>query len=99
WPVNGTEETLNRITLAEVQGFYGREYSPSQGTLTIFADSTLEQATALVQTHFETWKKGTVTARSTKKPSPVERRTVQLIEKDLTQATIVLGHVGFSWAH
>ena len=34
WPVNGTEETLNRITLADVQGFYGREYSPSQIILT-----------------------------------------------------------------
>ena len=28
WPVNGTEETLNKITLADVQAFYGREYSP-----------------------------------------------------------------------
>lgn len=99
WPVNGTEETLNKITLADVQSFYGREYSPSQVILAIVGDVTLEQATALVQTHFETWKKGVATTRSTKKPSPVERRTVQLIEKDLTQSTIVLGHGGLPRAH
>ncbi len=99
WPVNGTEETLNKITLADVQAFYGREYSPSQVILTIVGDVTIEQATALVQTHFGAWKKGTTTARNTKKPSPIERRTVQLIEKDLTQSTIVLGHGGLPRAH
>jgi zinc protease len=99
WPVNGTEETLNKITLADVQTFYGREYSPPQVILTIVGDITLEQATTYVQTHFGAWKKGAATARSTKKPSPVERKTVQLIEKDLTQSTIVLGHGGLSRTH
>ncbi|MEY4704718.1 MAG: hypothetical protein RL042_914 [Nitrospirota bacterium] len=99
WPVNGTEKTLNKITLADVLAFYGREYSPPHVILTIVGDVTLEQATALVQTHFGAWKKGTTTARNQKKPSPVERRTVQLIEKDLTQSTIVLGHGGLARAH
>jgi zinc protease len=99
WPVNGTEETLNKITLADVQTFYGREYSPSQVILTIVGDITLEQATALVQTHFGAWKKGAATTRNMKKPSAVERKTVQLIEKDLTQSTIVLGHGGLSRTH
>ncbi|MDP1946182.1 MAG: pitrilysin family protein [Nitrospirota bacterium] len=99
WPVTGTEETLNKISLADVQSFYGREYSPSQVIITVVGDITLEQATALVQTHFGAWKKVAMTARNTKKPSPVERRTVQLIEKDLTQSTIVLGHGGVSRAH
>jgi len=99
WPVNGTEETLNKITLADVQTFYAREYSPSQVILTIVGDITLEQAAAFVQTHFGAWKKGTSIARNTKKPSPVERKTVQLIEKDLTQSTIVLGHEGLSRTH
>jgi zinc protease len=99
WPANGTEETLHKITLADVQAFYGREYSPSQIILTIVGDITLEQATALTQTHFGAWKKGTVAARNMKNPSPVERRMVQLIEKDLTQSTIVLGHAGIPRTH
>ena len=99
WPVNGTEETLHKITLADVQAFYGREYSPSQIILTIVGDITLEQATALTQTHFGAWKKGAVAARNMKNPAPVERRTVQLIEKDLTQSTIILGHAGIPRTH
>jgi zinc protease len=67
--------------------------------LTIVGDITFEQATALAQTHLGAWKKGAVPARNMKNPAPVERRTVQLIEKDLTQSTIVLGHAGIPRTH
>lgn len=96
WPVNGTEDTLGKITLADVQGFYNKEYLPNQVILTIVGDITVEQATALVQTHFSTWKKGTPQARTVKKPVAIDKKAVQLIEKDLTQSTIVLGHGGIS---
>ena len=96
WPVNGTEETLRKITLADVQSFYGKEYLPNQTILTIVGDVTVEQATALVQTHFGSWKKGPVQPRSAKKQAAIDKKVVQLIEKDLTQSTIVVGHLGIS---
>ena len=96
WPVNGTEETLGKITLADVQAFYAKEYLPSQVILTIVGDITAEQATTLVQTHFGSWKKGVVQPRTVKKPAVIDKKTVQLIEKDLTQSTIVIGHPGIS---
>ena len=96
WPVNGTEETLGKITLVDVQAFYAKEYLPSQVILTIVGDITAEQATTLVQTHFGSWKKGVVHPRTVKKPAVIDKKTVQLIEKDLTQSTIVIGHPGIS---
>ncbi|OQW32975.1 MAG: hypothetical protein A4E19_06400 [Nitrospira sp. SG-bin1] len=96
WPVNGTEDTLGKITLADVQNFYAKEYLPNQSILTIVGDVTVEQATALVQTHFGAWKKGVVPPRPAKKPAAIDKKTVQLIEKDLTQSTIVIGHPGIS---
>lgn len=96
WPVQGTEDTVGKITLADVQSFYAREYLPNQVILTIVGDLSVEQATALVQAHFGNWKKGTPQTRTTKKPAAVEKKSVQLIEKDLTQSTIVLGHGGIS---
>jgi zinc protease len=99
WPVNGTEETLTKVTLGDVQAFYAREYQPSQIILTIVGDVTVEQVTALVQTHFGGWKKGVTPQRAIKDPSPIKRKTVQLIEKDLTQSTIVLGHGGIQRAN
>lgn len=96
WPVNGTEDTLAKITLADVQGFYTKEYLPNQIILTIVGDVTLDQATTLVQTHFGSWKKGPTQNRTVKKPGAIEKKAVQLIEKDLTQSTIVVGHGGIS---
>lgn len=96
WPVNGTEETLGKITLADVQTFYAKEYLPNQVILTIVGDVTAEQATALVQTHFGSWKKGAVQSRTAKKPAVIDKKVAQLIEKDLTQSTIVIGHSGIS---
>ncbi len=96
WPVNGTEETLGKVTLADVQGFYAKEYLPNQVILAVVGDVTVEQATALVQTHFGAWKKGNTPARTVKKPGAIDKKAVQLIDKDLTQSTIVLGHGGIS---
>ncbi len=40
WPLNGTEESMSKITHADVVGFYAREYTPSQVILTIVGDVT-----------------------------------------------------------
>jgi len=96
WPVNGLEKTVQKITLADVRKFYAKEYLPNQTILAIVGDITLEQATDLVQTHFGGWKNKKAPARTTKKPRAVTRKSVQFIEKDLTQSTIVLGHGGIS---
>lgn len=96
WPANGTEESLSKITLSDIQQFHAREYLPNQTILSIVGDLTQDQAAALVNTHFGSWKKGTPAPFAAKKPTPIERKMVQLIEKDLTQSTIILGHTGIS---
>lgn len=96
WPLNGTEESLSRINLTDVVNFYTKEYTPGQTILTVVGDVTAEQVSELVQTHFGTWKKSPSPARATKKTSRIDRRTVELIEKDLTQSNVILGHGGIS---
>lgn len=96
WPVNGTEDTLGKITPSDVQTFYAKEYLPNQIILAIVGDISVEQVTTLVQTHFGSWKKGVVQPRTVKRPAVIDRKIVQLIEKDLTQSTIVIGHPGIS---
>jgi zinc protease len=92
----GTEESLNKITHADVVGFYSREYIPSQVIVTIVGDITLDQVSGLVQTYFGGWKKAAAPSRNLKNPAAVEKKTVQLIEKDLTQSNVILGHSGIS---
>ena len=96
WPANGTEETLPRITKSDVREFYGREYLPNQTILSIVGDLTADEARALVTRHFAGWKKGPLPARAAATPNAIEKPVERLIEKDLTQTTIMLGHLGIS---
>jgi zinc protease len=96
WPVNGTEETLPSIAKADLQEFLAREYLPNQTILTIVGDITVEQARAQVARHFGGWKPGAPPARAAASPKPIDKPIVRLIDKDLTQATIMAGHLGIS---
>lgn len=96
WPVNGTEASVPKITRVDILTFFLREYRPSQTILTIVGDITVEQARQLVTTHFGSWKRGASPVRTADTPRPLEKPVVRLIEKDLTQSTIMLGHVGIS---
>lgn len=96
WPVNGTEETLSAISRADVQAFHAREYLPNQTILAIVGDVTVEQARSLMAKHFGAWQKGPTPERTAAVPAAIEKPVVQLIDKELTQTTLVLGHVGIS---
>lgn len=94
WPVNGTQETLASITLEDIRGFYQQEYLPNQTILSIVGDITLDQAKAMVAKHFSAWKRGTVPPRKYGQPTKITEPIVKQIERNLTQSTILLGHVG-----
>ncbi len=96
WPVNGTEESVPKIARADIQNFFSHEYLPNQTIMAIVGDIPVEQARKLVAKHFGSWKRGTLPSRTVARPALIEKPTVRLIEKDLTQATIMLGHVGIS---
>jgi zinc protease len=99
WPVAGTETTLPTITKTDLLDFYRREYLPNQTILVIVGDITLDEAKALVATHFGRWAQGSPSARQAGTPQPVAKNVSRLIDKDLTQATIMLGHVGINRAN
>lgn len=99
WPVNGTKESLAKISRSDIRNFFSKEYLPNHSILTVAGDITLEQVKARVAKHFGDWKRGTPSPRKYRKPAPIRKPVFQLIDKDLTQSTIVLGHLGMKRAH
>lgn len=99
WPVNGTEETLASVTRKDVREFYGREYLPNQTILTLVGDITVEEARALAAKHFGPWKRAQAPPRIATPAAPVTKPVIKLIQKELSQATIMLGHHGISRAN
>jgi zinc protease len=96
WPVTGFEDTVSHIEWRDVQHFYTREYLPNQTILVIVGDVTVEQATGLARTHFGSWKAGPAPVQPARKPPSLDKKVVRLIDKDLTQSTVVLGHGGIN---
>lgn len=96
WPVTGTEESLPKIKRADLVQFYNREYLPNQTILTVVGDVTVEQVRVQIAKRFTAWKRAENGSRLLPTPHPLEKPVVRLIEKDLTQATILMGHVGIS---
>lgn len=96
WPVNGTEDTLPSISRADVQAFHAREYLPNQTIVAVVGDVTVEQARSLIDKYFGAWPKGPAPARAAVSPAAIDKPVVELIDKELTQTTLVLGHVGIS---
>ena len=96
WPVTGTEESLGTITREDVQHFHTREYLPNQTILVVVGDISEARAKALIAKYFASWTRGDIPARQISSPLPINRPITQLIDKDLTQATIMLGHLGIS---
>lgn len=52
-----TEESINKITLKDVQDFYNKYYAPDNAYLVIVGDVTMKEVKPLVEKAFDGWKK------------------------------------------
>ncbi len=93
-PANGTEETLGRISRKDVVRFYQTYYHPSRTIMAIVGDLREFEALDLVNKHFAKWTGKGNALPNFSPPAPLDRPVLKLIDKDLTQANILLGHVG-----
>ena len=96
WPIVGTEEGLAKVTRADVVAFHQREYLPNRTIFVLAGDMTPDEARKLVEEHFGAWKQGEPGARPAAMPAPIEKTVTKLIDKDLSQTTIIVGHLGIN---
>lgn len=55
-----TEETVNNVTLEDVNNFYKERFKPSNGYILFSGDISEKQAKSLLKKYFEDWDKGSV---------------------------------------
>ena len=96
WPVNGTHESLSNITRRDAHDLFSRHYLPNQAILVIVGDINAHEARALVLKYFGNWQQRKLSARAHPRPRPLSQPLTKLIDRELTQSTILLGHVGIS---
>lgn len=94
WPMDGTEESIARITREDVQNFYRALYAPNNAVMAVTGDVGREELQALIRKYFAGWSRKDIPGPAVIAPQAGEKPTVIKINKALTQATILLGHPG-----
>jgi zinc protease len=97
--VEGMEETVPKIQRQDVVNFHNTYYRPNNTILAIVGDLTQEEAEALIKQYLNRWEKKKIPAvEIPKAPYPTPRK-VEIIDKGLTQANILLGQLGIARAN
>ena len=94
-PVEGTKESLPKLTREAIIRFYRSYYHPNNAILTVVGDITENEMKEKLLHHLAKWP----TAEIPKVPFITtfekEQKTVK-IDRGITQANIILGHAGIS---
>lgn len=93
-PVEGTEATVPKIQRADITKFYDTYYRPNNAILAVVGDVTEAELMALVDAEFGGWEARDVPPVTAPSPNLPERRRMEVIDRSLTQASLVMGHVG-----
>jgi zinc protease len=94
-PDEGTEESVTRITRADVQAFFARYYGPGRAAVVIVGDLSLSEAREHIARVFAAWR-GQPSAPFVYPPlSEPPARQIR-IDRPVTQAGIVMGNLGIA---
>jgi zinc protease len=93
-PAEGTEESLGRLTRADIVSFHQGYYVPNSTIMTVVGDVSKSELKSLLEKYFMSWQAREVKEVSLPLPDSAEKPKVIKIQKSLTQANIILGHLG-----
>jgi zinc protease len=98
--VEGDPAAITAITRNDIQDFYARTYRPDNTVMAMVGDISPAEARQLAERYFGGW------AARTDRPAPASTLSVQqpekkrvILNRDVTQASIVFGHDGIARSH
>ncbi len=93
--VTGDPATVKNISLRDVINYHSSHYFPKNAIIAVAGNTTTEQTRALLAQHMDDWKPAP--APSITWPIHTATRAQEiLIDKAVSQANIIMGHVGIS---
>ena len=94
-PVEGTRESVPKLTREAVVRFYRSYYHPNNAILTVVGDMTADEVKTKLLPLLEKWPIGKIPKLPFITKFEKEQKTVK-INRPITQASIILGHAGVS---
>ena len=97
-PVEGTADSVKRVDRPGLLDFYQKYYRPNHAILTVVGDVSHEEMTQRLGKAFQPWEKGGASMGPPPLPASGPASVIK-VNKDLTQANIIIGHEGVPRAH
>jgi len=97
-PVEGDEASVKPIEQSSLKEFYERYYRPNRAILAVVGDISHQEITDALNQAFRSWARGEA-AKAYTRPTAAGSAEVIRLNKDLTQANIILGHEGVPRDH
>jgi zinc protease len=94
--ISGTAESIDNITREDLVEFHSTYYVPENSVISVVGDVEAEEVEKLLEKYFLKWETRKAARLSLPQVDAVRKRETIKIDKDLTQATIRLGHIGVS---
>lgn len=91
--ITGTPETIDKITREDLTRFHTEYYRPNNAILSIVGDITEAEVKGIIERYLGEWEPREIPSVN-KSIDIIKRKNVILIDKDLTQANIIIGHKG-----
>jgi len=99
-PPGGDENTLPKITRADIVAFYQAHYVPENMVISVAGDFSAADMEKQLTEQFGSWPKKALRAAAVPAPEPVKGRRLLLVDKDdATQAYFNIGNVGIQRNH
>ena len=92
--IEGTAETIGTIKRDDLVRFYSEYFLPNNSILSLAGDLSPDEVAGLTERYLSEWKKAGLPSRAVKRIDEQKTKKVIKIEKELTQANILLGHLG-----
>ncbi len=94
--ISGSPETLDRIKRDDLVNFHSAYYVPNNAIMSVAGDVTPEEVKALLEKYFSGWSAKEIKTIFLPEPEKIKKKKTITIDKNLTQANIILGHMGIS---
>ncbi|HSE88336.1 MAG TPA: pitrilysin family protein [Candidatus Binatia bacterium] len=92
-PVEGSEASVKGLEQQNLRAFYERYYRANRTILSVVGDISHQEIARALNEAFRSWPKGEP-ATAPVAPSKIGRAETIRVNKELTQANIILGHEG-----
>jgi predicted Zn-dependent peptidase len=96
-PVDGTNQSAPKVSLADLKSFYKSEWRPDRAVVVAVGDITKDELAPLLETAFGSWKAPTTPAPAPVTPPPPQTGSTRVVLVDrpgAPQSVIAVAHAG-----